>query len=380
MENQTPKTGNLSCKMSVRKRIIDKCKRYHIRIHDDRKEEKMSSVTIRDIAREANVSVATVSRTLNHSPNVTDAMRERVLATAEKLGYVPNSAAKSLKTSRSQIVGFLVSDITNHDYIRIAHTVENILRKKGYSLILCSTRNQRERELDYLQMLMSKNIDGLILNTTGFNNDFVLKMNERIPIVLLNRKIESPCFCGDFVATNSYLGCYRLTKKLISLGHRKIFVIRGSTHLNNSIERFRGFTDAMQEAGVSVDDSYPYLYIGEFTRESGINAVKKIQNMQDPPTAILSQDNMSMLGVLEELLRSNFRIPEDISLATYDGIHDADLMSIRPMMALCDRTAIGEQAARSILERIKEPGLENREYIFQPWIVPGNALGFPQIG
>lgn len=337
----------------------------------------MSSVTIRDIAREANVSVATVSRTLNHSPNVTDAMRERILATAEKLGYVPNSAAKSLKTSRSQIIGFLVSDITNPDYISIARTIEDSLGKQNYSLILCSTGNQKKRELDYLQMLMSKNIDGLILNTTGLNNEFVLKMNERIPMVLLNRKIEHSDFRGDFVATNSYNGCYQLTKQLLNLGHNKIFVVRGPMNLSNSRERFQGFADAMRESGISVDDTYPYLYTGEFTRQSGIDAVRKLQAMEDRPTAILSQDNMSALGILEELHRSTLRVPEDLSVVTYDGIHDIEMMSIRPTMSLFDTAAIGRRTAKSILERIKEPALENRSYIFEPKIVSGNAMGFP---
>ena len=128
------------------------------------------SVTIRNIAEAAHVSVATVSRALNNSPAVTDKTRERVFTVANKLGYVPNSVAKSLKTNHTQTIGFMVSDITNSDYISIARIVEDIVRPRGYNLILCSTGNRREQELDYLKMLFSKSIDGLILNTTGFNN------------------------------------------------------------------------------------------------------------------------------------------------------------------------------------------------------------------
>ncbi len=329
------------------------------------------SVTIRNIAEAAHVSVATVSRALNNSPAVTDKTRERVFTVANKLGYVPNSVAKSLKTNHTQTIGFMVSDITNSDYISIARIVEDIVRPRGYNLILCSTGNRREQELDYLKMLFSKSIDGLILNTTGFNNSYILKMNEKLPIVLLNRSISSPKFHGDFVSTNSYLGSYLLTQHLLALGHRRIFVVRGPLHLNNSVERFLGFADAMEQAGCPVGVNYPYVYCGEYTRENGINAVIKALSMDPLPTAIISHSNMPMLGILEELHRREVGAPK-LSLASYDDIPSLNLMKIQPTIAHFDTIALGRQVARSILEHIQNPQIEHREYIFDPCIVPGN--------
>lgn len=329
------------------------------------------SVTIRDIAEAAHVSVATVSRALNHSPAVTDRTRDRILAVAGELGYVPNSVAKSLKTSHTQTIGFLVSDITNSDYISIARVVEDIVRPRGYSLILCSTGNRKEQELDYLQMLFSKSIDGLILNTTGFNNAYILKMNEKVPVVLLNRNISDPKFRGDFISTNSYLGSYMLTRHLLALGHRRIFVVRGPVHLSNSVERFLGFVDAMEQAGCPVGVDYPYVYCGEYTRENGVDAAAKALAMDPLPTAILSHSNMPMLGVLEELHRRKGRVPE-LALASYDDLPDIRLMEIQPAIAHFDTIALGRQAARSILEHIQNPRLEPREYMFDPVVLPGN--------
>lgn len=329
------------------------------------------SVTIRDIAAAAHVSVATVSRALNHSPAVTDKTRDRILAAAGELGYIPNSVAKSLKTSHTQTIGFLVSDITNSDYISIARVVEDIVRPRGYNLILCSTGNRREQELDYLKMLFSKSIDGLILNTTGFNNSYILKMNEKVPVVLLNRNITDPKFRGDFISTNSYLGSYLLTKHLLDLGHRRIFVVRGPLHLNNSVERFMGFADAMDQAGCPISASYPYVYCGEYTRENGMNAVEKALAMLPPPTAIISHSNMPMLGILEGLHKRGNRSPE-LSLASYDTLPDIRLMEVQPTIAQFDTIALGQQAARSILEHIQNPRLGYREYIFEPVIIPGN--------
>lgn len=337
-----------------------------------------TQATIKDIAQKAQVSVATVSRALNGSSCVTDAMRERVMAASQELGYVPNSIAKSLKTNSTYTIGFLVPDISNHFLISIARTMEDIVSHQQYNLILCSTGNRADRELDYLKMLMSRNVDGLILNTTGHNDEFILKMNRQTPMVLLNRRIRNSGFRGDLVDTNNHLGSYLLTRQLLSLGHRKIFVVRGPLHLSNSQERFQGFVDAMAEAGVTVDESYPYVYTGDFLMQSGMEAVNHFAAMEDRPTAILSLNNMLTVGVLEQLHARNIRVPEHVSLVSYDAINNMDLMITRPTSATFDTAAIGEQLGRAILERIHSPDAENREYIFEPTIIPGNSLGVPR--
>ncbi len=341
---------------------------------------RILSITIRDIAQHAKVSVATVSRALNHSPSVTEATRMRVYKAAKELGYVPNSVAKSLKTHHTHTIGFLVSDITNADYIAIARTVEDYVRLENYSLILCSTGNNQQQELDYLEMLFSKNIDGLILNTTGFNNEFILKMNSKIPMVLLNRSIPVSMsgFRGDLITTNNYLGSYLLTKHLLELGHSKIFVVRGPLHLNNSIERFQGFVDAMREVGLFVDDTYPYIYVGDYTCQSGINAVQYMQNFKTLPTAILSHCNMHMLGILKALHHHPTLCASDFSLATYDDIPNIDLMEATPTIAHFDTIGIGQQVASSILAHIKDISLPFRKYVFDPTIILGNSCMPPR--
>lgn len=337
------------------------------------------SITTRDVARAAGVSVATVSRALNQSKTVTEATRNHVCRIADELGYVPNSVAKSLKTSQTQTIGFVVGDISNPDYISIAHAVEEIVRKENYNLILCSTGNKQQQELDYLQMLLSKNIDGLILNTTGLNNTFIKKMNERIPIVLLNRKLDSCKIRGDYIGTNSYLGSYQLTKHLLSLGHQRIYVVRGPDRLDNSRDRFQAFLDAMQEYGYSVGNDYPYVYSTEYTRVDGMNAVKHMLSFDPLPSAIISHSNLPMLGILDELHRTSLRIPQDISLAAYDALPNSHLMALRPTYSFCDTAAIGVQAAHSILEHIKNPSRSYHEYVFDPDIILGNAVAPPRV-
>ena len=335
-------------------------------------------ITIKDIAKKAHVSVATVSRSLNDSDCVTDAMRQRVMDAVRELGYVPNSIAKSLKTNSTYTIGFLVPDISNHFVISIARIVEDIVGRQNYNLILCSTGNKAERELDYLKMLMSRSVDGLILNTTGHNDEFVLRMNRQVPIVLLNRQIQAEGFRGDLVDTNNYLGAYLLTKQLLALGHRKILVVRGPLHLSNSKERFQGFADAMAESGLTVNERYPYVYTGEFLMQSGIDAVDFFCDLDDRPTAILSLNNMLTVGILEQLHARNIRVPEHVSLVSYDAINNVDLMMIRPTSATFDTTAIGKLLGRTILERIRNPESENRKFVFDPTIIQGNSLSVPR--
>lgn len=184
-------------------------------------------VTIKDVAREANVSAATVSRVLNMNQFVDEGIRERVLSVSKRLEFVPSSIARSLKNSTSHTIGLMVGDISNTNHIAMARSVEEVIQAKNYSLIMCSTERDRERERKYLNLLMSKNIDGLILNTSGENLDLVLEMNRQIPMVLINRRIDVPGFVGDLVDSNNAMGTYQLTRHLLVLGHRKIYVVRG---------------------------------------------------------------------------------------------------------------------------------------------------------
>jgi DNA-binding LacI/PurR family transcriptional regulator len=335
------------------------------------------NVTSREVAKAAGVSVATVSRVFNKNYYVSDEVTQRVLDAAENLGYFPNFIARSLKTNSTKTIAFLMSDISNWYHISIAKAIEDIVKKQNYNLIVCSTENNKERELAYLELLLSKNIDALILNSTGMNDDFVLKMNKKIPMVLIHRRIQNPEFVGDIADTNNTMGTYILTKQLITLGHKKIFAIKGPAHLSNSQERFLGFAKAMSEVDVDVNNNYPYTYDGNFTLESGYSAIEFLCNLSDKPTAIISFNNMMTLGALKCLKTKNINTPEDISFVAYDGIQNIELMASRPTVANFEPYPIGTQIGKAILERIENNSMENREFIFEPTIIHGNTIGIP---
>jgi len=224
---------------------------------------------------------------------------------------------------------------------------------------------------------MSKNIDGLVLNTSGDNLDLVMEMNKRMPMVLINRRIEVPGFKGDLVDSNNNQGIYELTRQLLTIGHRKIFIVRGPSFLSNSRERFEGFARAMKEVGIMVDENYPYVYEGSFTLQSGIQAVDHLCSLDNPPTAILSQNNMMTLGLLKGLRAKNINVPEDLSIVSFHGIENIDLMAIRPTVAYVDNREIGVRVGEAMLERIADNSLPNREFILETKIITGNSVGIP---
>ncbi len=334
--------------------------------------------TIKDVAKEAGVSIATVSRVLNRNAYVTESIRKRVYKAVKDLNYIPNTAAKSLKTQRSGIVGFIISDISSDALLVAARSAERVFFEHNYNMILCSTENDPEREKEYLKMLMSKNVDGIILNTTGRDVAEIVEISRHVPMVLYNRNIEDGGFRGDLVDTNNYEISYDLTKQLLNLGHKRIMAICGPSYLSNSKERLNGFRDAMKDSGIEVDGGYPYIYSGEFSRQTGKDAITYMMTLEEMPTAIMSQNMTMSIGALEQCNIMNIRIPDDIAFISYDGIPNADLMRITPTAATYDVAAMGEKIGYSMLERIQSPDISNRKFIFNPEIVLGNSLSIPR--
>jgi len=334
-------------------------------------------ITIRDVAKAAHVSVATVSRVLNNNVHVNSETKKRVTDSIEKLGFIPSSNAQSLKTSTTHTIGFLASDISNVFHSTIARGIEDIVNEENYAILLCSTGENPSRELSYLKMLVSKNIDALIINPTGSNAQFLYELSRKIPTILLNRRVSYSNFDYDFFDTNGYKGSYLLTKQLLTLNHRRIFVISGPNHLSNAISRFQGFTDAMKEAGITVDESYPYVFDGQFSFEGGVHAIDYLCSLPEYPTAILSQNNLSTQGALYALKQRNISIPEDISIVSHDELSNWDFMSIRPTHVIFNTPYIAEQIGHRILARMKTPSLPSQEFIYEPIIIPGNSVTIP---
>lgn len=335
------------------------------------------NVTLKDVAVKAGVSIATVSRVLNKSSYVSPVVAKKVQRAIRELGYFQNTVARSLKTNSTMIVGFVTADISNPYMITVAKAIEDVIREHGYNLLVCSTDGNVQREQEYLHLLMGRKVDALVLNGTGLNKDLISRISKSTPVILLHRRCDSPEFVGDFVDSDNICGMYRLTKHLISLGHRKIFIIKGSMNASSNKDRHLGFCRAMKEIGITVGEKYPFQYSGDFRKASGFKAIEHLCSLKERPSAILSYNNTMMLGALECMKKKNLRAPEDYSLATYNNIEDKELMTIRPTVYNVDPREIGLQVGEALCQRFQNSRIPYREMIVEGNIELGNTVGIP---
>jgi Transcriptional regulators len=336
----------------------------------------MKNVTIKDIAREAGVSVATVSRVINDNSTVAPELREKVLAAIERNGYYPNLVARGLKNDRTQTIAILIADTSSNEYFsEIIKSIESVIRLDNYTLFVCNSLNEKETELKYLNLLAERQVDGIIVNASGFNNEYIAKLSNSIPMVLLHRRISLPNFRGDFVDADFGSSCYELTMNLIANGHRKIGLISGPLFLSSAYDRYVNFKRAMKTIDVDVDTEYKYFFEGPFNTETGYKATEKLLNMEDPPTALVIMHCDTSIGALRYFRSHNIRVPDDISFASPCNISLSDLIYVQPNFAMPDTWALGKRLGEMIMERIKYNNeIVNREVCYIPTITYGNSV------
>jgi len=337
------------------------------------------NVTLKEVADKSGVSIATVSRVLNKSGYVSPNISRNVRAAVKKLGYFQNFTARSLKTNSTNMIALVTADISNPYMITVAKAIENLIQEQNYNLLVCSTEGDPEREFAHLNMQMSRNVDGIVINATGFNEELIERVSNRIPLVLVHRKYHIPGFTGDFVDSDNETGTYGLTKHLLSFGHRNIFIIKGSKHASTNTYRLKGFVNAMAEVGIDVNDSYPFQFDGNFSEESGYRAVEYLQTLATRPTAILGLNNTMTVGALRALLANNITVPDQMSVVSYNDIDYKELMTIRPTLHAINPAEIGKLAGKALLERLANNKLPNREFILDGHMIPGNTVSIPAL-
>ncbi len=330
----------------------------------------MAVVTIRDIAKAAGVSTATVSRVINGFGGVKPATVQKVREAIKEVHFIPNATARNLKTDTTHTVGFLISNISNSHFTSMAKVIDHTLQAEGYSIIVCSTDDDPAAERNYLRRLMGLHVDGIIMNTTGQNEELLAEVSQTMPIVLVDRSVSNATFVGDFVGSNGFEGVRGLTKHLIEYGHRDIAIITSNLRTSTGRERLAGFVAAMAEVGVTVDDRYPYLYNSQFFNvEGGVAGCKHLISLEKRPTAIVVANNDMAIGVYKYLHNRGIEVPKDISVASYGNISNGELFRAEPTCTTLNPAFIGEKAAKLLLSRILNPSAGNREVIFEPLLL-----------
>ncbi|MEQ6376276.1 LacI family DNA-binding transcriptional regulator [Bacillaceae bacterium S4-13-56] len=308
-------------------------------------------ITIKDVAKKANVSIATVSRIVNNKQGYSKETEEKVLKVIEELGYHPNSIARGLINKRTHTIGVLVPKLSSMLMNEFIRGIEDTTHQCGSSVIVCHTESNGQKTLQYLHLLHEKQVDGIVFTSELLKEEYYQFVNKmEIPMVLLST--ESYDFSVPYVKVNDQHAAYTATEYLIKKGHKKIRMISGNKEdIIAGIPRINGFLQAMNHYGIPVskDDVFSD---GGFSFEDGVNCFRQL--IQDAPdtTAVFAASDEIALGLISAAYQMNINIPDQISVIGYDNLSIAE-MSIPPLTSVAQPLyEMGKKATEMVFEMI----------------------------
>jgi LacI family transcriptional regulator len=286
------------------------------------------NITIYDVAREANVSMATVSRVVNGNPNVKPVTRKKVLEVIERLGYRPNAVARGLASKKTTTVGVIIPDISNIFFAELARGIEDIATMYKYNIILSNSDQNKEKELHLLNTMLGKQVDGIVFMGGNITAEHVAEFEKSpVPIVLAGSFEES----GTIPSVNIDYeqAVYDSVKEFIEKGHKNIAFVVGPLHEpKNSEKKLKGYQKALEEAGIPFNEEL--MVEGDYTYDSGLEAFDKLLEASDKPTAILVGADEMALGVVHGAEDKGYQIPRDFEVITSDNTRLA--LMVRPQL------------------------------------------------
>lgn len=331
----------------------------------------MKKLRIKDIAEMANVSTATVSRVINHSPcGVGDATRERIETIIRETGYKPNLLAKSMITNKSYTIGLMSSNIMSPYFESVFQGINDCLRENGYNLLLCNSE-EKDDYLAQVDSLVSRGIDGMIL--VGFDQDMPGEIRKRlgdVPVILFG-------YTGDEnipqINTNNEQLAFELTTLLVEAGHRRIGVITGPVRFESVQKRLQGFYRAMRENGIEPDADL--IHNGDFSIESSFEPSRQL--IKAGATAIFCFNDLMAYGTYKICRSMGLRIPEDLSVVGFDELPYSDLMA-PPLTTACQpKYETGMQGSRLLLQMVEGEEPETKILILDGEVIRRNSIAVP---
>ncbi len=311
----------------------------------------MVSPTSHDVAKKAGVSVATVSRVLNGSPLVTESARRKVLRAVKALNYQPNRAAQRLRAGRSHVIGLIISDIQNPFFTSVVRGIEDVAYQHGYSLVLCNSDEDPDKEKLYINVMRSEEVAGVILASASEANpqvDDLIAYN--IPVVAIDRQIDDHQI--DSVLATNINGARAATTHLVELGHRCIGYIGLPLTRTPGKERYEGYQRALRDHKLPASKNL--VRIADAKQEGGYGSTGGLLAKESCVTALFVANNLMTLGALDAIRERGLKIPDDISIIGFDDMPWANLLQ-PPLTAIAQPTyELGQRAAELLLGRLKD--------------------------
>lgn len=309
--------------------------------------------TIKDIAKEAGVSIATVSFIVNgKDQHISEATRQRVKDVMKKYNYIPNAMAGSLVTRRTGIIGLILPDITNPFFPGIARGAEDRANEEGYSIIFCNTDDKIEVEEKYIESLTSKMVDGIIIAHSS-NSDQMGEILERtqIPVILIDRDFDSKNILGK-VLVNNKDGARQAVCHMVEKGYKKIAYLSGSLKTQTAMDRLEGYKEALREKNLPVVEAL--IKYGEYRVEWGRKGIEELLTEKQDFDAVFCGNDLIAIGAMKELLKHGYRVPEDKGVMGFDDIYMAQMVEPELTTVKQPNYEMGYQAVDLLIRHLKE--------------------------
>jgi LacI family transcriptional regulator len=316
--------------------------------------------TIRDVAKLAGVSVATVSRVLNQNGYVNEETEKRVRRAIKELNYKPNEVARTLFKKTSKTIGLIVPDISNPFFPELVRAVEDVTNIYDYTVILCNSDEKSEKEKEYIEVLKQKYVDGIILTTNQLEIAEVSELD--VPVVVLDRPFNHSF---PSVIADNYGGARMATRHLYEIGCRKIAHIQGPPHVVNAVERFNGYRDEMKELGLWDEN---LIILGNYQLKQAKEAVLQALKEHEIDGIFAGNDVMAV-GALKAVQQLGLRVPEDVAIIGYDGIPLTEMTT--PELSTISQPIyeMGVIAARLLMKRIEGKPLEKIHHVLSVQLI-----------
>jgi len=326
----------------------------------------MQKVTQRMIAKMVGVSVNTVSRALNNKPDVSPATRKKILKIADQLGYVPNLLARSLKSGHSKTIGVVVSNLSNPFFNPVIRGIEDILRKKGYNIIICNSDSDYAREEEAITTLIQKRVDGVVITPVGKRSlDISYLQRTGVPFVLMMSHFKTNY--TDYVGFDDKLGASLATQHLIKKGHRKILYLGGPPYFSLAQDRLYAHKKVLTQHGIKIDRRLIKTVTPRL--EEGYAVVKRLLSKGLDFTAIATFNDYLALGAVKALFECNIKIPDDIAIVGYDDIEFASLSIVPLTTVRLPKYLLGSKTAEVLLKRITKKETKPKHILLKPELV-----------
>lgn len=328
--------------------------------------------SIKDVASRAGVSVATVSRVLNHNARVKAHLRERILSTIDQLGYQPSGIARNMRSQSVRVIGLVISDIQNPFFTALVRAVEDVAYEHQYTVLLCNSDEDLQKEQLYIDVLSRERVAGAIVVPSGKDCCAAL-LHARVPLVMADRTI--PELCADAAVLDNVAGAFAATQHLIELGHRRIGLVSAPANVSVGRERQAGYEKAHRKNKIALDKQL--IRLGNFKANGGYQATRELLELAARPTAIFAVNNLMTMGALQAIREKKLRIPKDISVIGFDDVPWLALLT-PPLTAVRQPTyEIGAQAARLLFARMQNSDKPVEKCVLKPELIVRESTAAP---